>query len=108
MKTMLTVAALFAASIATPALAQDVSSQSGFSVRYADLDLTRDADVRTLDRRIHNAATAACGTPSSADPQGREKVKACRAEAKAAAYAQRSKAIAFARQPSSTSLAAAR
>jgi UrcA family protein len=106
MKTLL--AALIAASIATPALAQDISAPRSFSVRHADLNLASEAGVRALDRRIHNAASAACGTPSSADARGRQKVETCREEAKAGALAQRSKVIAAARQPSSTSLAAAR
>jgi UrcA family protein len=101
-------ATLLAASIATPALAQDISAPHSFSVRHADLDLASEAGVRALDRRIRNAASAACGTPSSADPKGRQKVETCREEAKAGALAQRNRVIAAARQPSSTSLAAAR
>ena len=108
MKTLLSFAALVAASIATPALAQDVSGQRSFSVRHADLNLASEAGVRTLDRRIHNAVSAACGTPSSADPKGRQKVEDCREQAKASAAAQRSSLIAAARQPSSTRLADAR
>lgn len=105
MKTMLTIAALLAASLATPVLALDVSGQRSFSIPYADLDLSKEAGVRTLDRRIHNAAAAACGIPSSTDPKGRQKVKACRAEIKASAETQRSRAIALARQSSATELA---
>ena len=108
MKTMLTIAALLAASIATPALAQDISGQRSFSVRHADLNLASEAGIRTLDRRIHNAVSAACGTPSSADPEGKRKVKDCREQAKATAAAQRSSLIAASRQPSSTRLADAR
>lgn len=108
MKTLLSFAALVAASIATPALAQDASGQSSFSVRYADLNLASEAGIRTLDRRIHNAVSTACGTPSSADPKGRQKVEDCREQAKASAAAQRNRVIAAASQPSSTSLAAVR
>ena len=108
MKTMLTVAALLAASLATMAPAQDAGGQQGLSVRYADLDLTSDAGVKALDRRIYNAASAACGTPSSADPQGRQKVETCRTEARASVEAQRGTIIASARQAAATSLASAR
>ena len=107
MKTMLTIAALVAASLSTPALAQD-SSPTSLCVRWADLDLTTEAGLRALDRRISNAAATACGIPSSADPVGKRAVKQCRAEARDRAYSQRQTAIALARAASATTLAAAR
>ena len=108
MKTMLTIAALVAASFSAPALAQGEPLSINAHIRTADLDLTTDAGVRALDRRIRNAAVTLCGIPSSADPNGKRTARECRADARAQAYAQRQAAIASARQPSSTSLAAAR
>ena len=107
MKTMLTIATLLAASLATPALAQD-SAAASLSVRWADLNLTTDAGVRSLDRRIANAASTACGIPSSSDPAGKRTVKECRAEARERAQSQRQVAIALARQANATTLAAVR
>jgi len=106
MKTMLTIAALFAASLATPVLAQEPSTVS-VGVGYADLDLSADAGVRALDRRIHNAAVTACGIPSSADPRGKRAVNQCREEARERAYSQREVAIALTRRANVTNLAAA-
>jgi UrcA family protein len=98
MKPMLTLAAaLLAASFAVPALAQENPSAISLNVRHADLDLTTEAGVRALDRRIANAAATACGIPSSADPDGKRAVKQCREEARERAYSQRQIAIAIAR-----------
>lgn len=109
MKPMLTiVAALLAASLATPSLAQENPLTISLNVRHADLDLTTEAGVRALDRRISNAAATACGIPSSADPDGKRFVKQCRAEARERAYSQREVAIALARRASAAHLAAVR
>lgn len=108
MKTIINIAALLAATAAIPAFAQDNAGQRSFSVHYADLDLTSDAGIRTLDRRIRNAASAACGIPSSADPDGKRAVKQCRADVRESAYAQLGTAFAAARRSGSTSLAAVR
>ena len=107
MKTMLTIAALLAAaeSCARTGVAREAAS---LSVRWADLNLTTDAGVRSLDRRIANAASTACGIPSSSDPAGKRTVKECRAEARERAQSQRQVAIALARQANATTLAAVR
>ena len=109
MKTLLVFAALLGASTTAPALAEDAgTSQQQISIRYGDLDLSSSAGVRALDRRIFNAASAYCGTASSADPRGRDKVEECRADIRASVQSQRSDLIALARQSQPTSLASAR
>jgi UrcA family protein len=108
MKTLLVFAALLAASTTAPALAEGTGSAQQISIRYGDLDLSSSAGVRALDRRIFNAASAYCGTASSADPRGREKVEDCRADIRASVDTQRKEVIALARQSQPTSLASAR
>ena len=56
MKTMLTIAALLAASLATPVQAQD-SAAASLSVRWADLNLTTDAGVDAMN--LHQQELAA-------------------------------------------------
>lgn len=75
-------------------------------VSYNDLDLTSEADVRILDRRIRSAVEAACGPTSDADPAGNNDVRRCRAETSALIEARRDVAIAAARQSVRTALAA--
>ncbi len=108
MKTMLTIAALLAASLATTAPAQADPTTISLGVHYADLDLNSEAGIRALDRRISNAAATACGIPSSADRDGKRAVKQCRAEARERAASQRQVAIALSRGATVTTLAAAR
>ena len=97
MKTILILAALAAASFTVPAQAESSAFASRSAVvSFANLDLGSDAGIRELDRRIGAAARDACGTPSVVDPKGRQKVKACRADAIGSAAAQRSRAIAAA------------
>jgi len=93
MKTLLTVslAACALALTASPAPAQD-SRQ--LVVSYADLDLSTDRGVRTLDRRLRAAAVEACGPTSDADPAGKNDARDCRAETLSMARAQRDVAIA--------------
>lgn len=90
--------ALLAASAAAAALAmpaaEPVHSQR---VRTADLDLASLAGQRTLDLRILHAASALCGIPSSADPRGRARHAACRAEVRAQTTPARQQALTAAR-----------
>ena len=98
MKTILILAAFAAAGLAVPAQAESPAFETRSAVvNFSKLDLSNDAGVRALDRRIGAAARNACGTPSSADPEGLRKAKACRADAIASAAEQRSRAIEAAR-----------
>jgi len=58
-------AALFVVAWQGAALATSLDAPPGqpvsVSVKYADLDLSRPADVKVLYHRIHRAADAACG-----------------------------------------------
>ena len=85
-----------------PAFAQDAQSAR---VSYDDLDLSRERDVRILDRRIRSAVEEACGPESDVDPAGNNEVRRCRTETLAIVAAQRQVAIAAARQPARTTLA---
>jgi len=106
MKKMLTLAALAAALLVAPAQALPGSTQpASLTVDYSDLDLSRPADVRRLDRRIEIAARTACGPTSSADPDGMKEARRCRTQATEAASLQRNRAIAAAQLGSSTVLA---
>jgi UrcA family protein len=108
MKTMLSYAALLAAALTAPAVAQNPASPpTTLSVSYADLDLRSEAGVKILDQRIRNAVSAACGIPSPADAYGKERVEKCRDEARGRAHARRSILVAAARERAKTSLAAA-
>ena len=94
MKSLLTLAAVAAAALATPAVAQSAVDAGQVRVGYADLDLTSRAGVRTLDRRIRTAVETACGPISSFDPRGKNIVLECRADTLAEARSQRDVAIA--------------
>jgi UrcA family protein len=99
MKTILILAAAAAASFAVPALAESGAFDSRTAaISFANLDLSSEAGIRELDRRIGAAARDACGTPSVADPKGRQKARACRADAIESAGEQRSRAIEAARR----------
>jgi UrcA family protein len=51
------------------------------AVRYADLDLNREAGARTLYQRLRNAARDVCGTANPRDLPGRAAVRECRSAA---------------------------
>ncbi len=74
--------------VAAPAGAEGNSPRS-VRISYADLDLDKAKDVRTLDRRIGNALERLCGSFSVAhDMVDIEKITKCRAEAKKSIDAQ--------------------
>jgi UrcA family protein len=95
MKRTLAFAAFAAASCFTPALAQETEGDRRHVVSFADLDLSRQADVRRLDRRIAIAVADACGAASDADPAGKNDVRRCRVETTARLTAERERAIAL-------------
>jgi UrcA family protein len=88
--------ALIAAAIAaTPAAADQ-----GRRVSYADLDLTSESGIATLDARIDRAVRQICGSASPSDLRGRHYVQRCRTETRASVQARRSDALAQARDRS--------
>jgi len=102
MKTIV-IAALIAASVATlPAAGQPAATRG---VGYADLDLATPRGRATLELRLLHAASAACGTPSPADPHGPARQAACIATARAQAASQRDAAIAIAVRRGGSALA---
>ena len=98
MKTLLTLgltlAAATLASTPTAASAQEPVGARQLVVSYADLDLRTERGQRVLDRRLRAAVEIACGPVSSADPEGKNDVRTCRATSLADARAQRDIAIA--------------
>ncbi|MFD1610763.1 UrcA family protein [Sphingomonas tabacisoli] len=103
MKTLFLIS--FAAlAFASPAHAQPVAAQTAVST--AGLDLGTARGVRALDLRILHAASALCGTPSPADPRGRQDYDQCRADARATVAAERERLLANARSNAPVALAA--
>ena len=94
MKTIaLALAAVLAAGLASAPVAAQAPSQQ-VRISYAGLDLTSAEGRTALDLRIVHAARETCGTPSSVDLRGRQKLDACVAEFRAEAGRQRDIAIA--------------
>ena len=65
-------------------------------VRYGDLDLTSPSGQRTFDRRIEQAINRVCDRGDVNDLQSAMDERRCRSDARAAAHAQRSRAVASA------------
>lgn len=99
MKTLFTLAALAAASLAAPVIAQDASPHArSYAVEVADLDLGNPAHVARLDRRIARAVHTMCSFSPTWDFVTRARVRDCVARASADATAQRDRVIAAATQ----------
>lgn len=75
-------------------------------VNTADLDLGNARDVRTLDRRLTIAIVEACGEASNVDLEGRNAVRACRADARAKVNAERDRLVQLASRSGDILLAA--
>lgn len=109
MKTLLITLAL---ALGTGVAASPASAESAATARVAvstaGLDLNTAKGVRALDLRILHAASAACGTPSSADARGRVKFDQCRDEVRTAAVAQRDRILQAAREQNGMRIASAR
>ena len=74
---------------AVPPLAEPASPPVNVSiVQTADLDLNSEGGKRHLDRRLSHAAREVCGTASDVDLEGKNDVRACRAEVLAKARAE--------------------
>lgn len=85
-KSLFAVAALAAsAAVVSPALAGVTGHVRTAIVSYADLDLTTEAGVDTLNGRIRRAAADVCGAPMPMSLLDFADMKACRAEAVASA-----------------------
>jgi UrcA family protein len=66
---------------AVPAFAQMAPAPVNVSIVHtADLDLTSDSGKRQLDQRLARAAREVCGAASDADLEGKNDVRACRAD----------------------------
>lgn len=112
MKSILLIAAFAASQFLSPeptrAQTQAQAQENVRSVITADLDLSRERDVRRLDRRIAIAAAWVCGPVSDADPVGKNATRRCRKEAAANVAAARARAIGLQTKPRPTPLVAAR
>jgi UrcA family protein len=104
-KIVIITAALLAAPLAAPAEAQSQRTQV---VSHADLDLSRERDVRRLDRRISIAVKQVCGAASDADLEGKNEVRRCRTLTSERFSAERGRAIASAAQPTQVASASDR
>jgi UrcA family protein len=96
MKILYRLAAFTAATVPfVPAIAETpIAADRTAIVTYADLDLNRGEDVRTLDRRLRSAIEQVCGPVSSADPAGARAVRQCRAELRDRVASRRAQALA--------------
>ncbi len=74
---------------AVPAFAEPAVGNVNISVvNTGDLDLSTSAGKRALDQRLVIGAREVCGTASDVDLEGKNEVRACRAEALAKARAE--------------------
>ena len=107
MKTLTNLALMLSAFAAGPALAQTApSSENRIVVRTADLDLSQVAGQRALDHRIAIAVIEACGETSVVDPAGKNDIRRCRDETKAAVAANRDRLVELASRGEEIVLAA--
>ena len=71
-----------------PAFAETAAPDVNVSiVRTADLDLSSEQGRRQLDKRLSQAAREVCGAASDVDLEGKNDVRACRANVVAKARA---------------------
>jgi len=63
-----------------PTMAEPITQQNVTIVHTSDLDLSSNAGRKELDHRLVNAAIDVCGSASTADLAGKNKVRACRAD----------------------------
>lgn len=86
-----------AAPAAIPApLTANEAPETSLRLPIKGYDFSRTDDVERFDRRARIAVNDYCGTASSADLAGQNRVKQCRAEAHASITAQRNQRIAAA------------
>ena len=65
---------------AVPALAEPAPAENVSIVHTSDLDLNSKSGRAALDHRLVTAAFEVCGTASTVDLAGQNKVRACRAD----------------------------
>ncbi len=94
MSKLLILAALAAASLAKPAMAQPLPQPRSVLVEHSDLDLATERGAKALDRRIWRAVVTVCGTASDYDLEGRNEVRECRRETRALASAEAERVVA--------------
>lgn len=108
MKTFALAAVVAASFFSATAFAQTNQAPAGETrivISPAGLNLTTAQGRAALDLRVLHAARTACGTPSSADLQGRNKAEACVADLRVAAAARRDTMIAAAARGTTVTLA---
>lgn len=96
---------------AAPALAEPASPNVQTFVSYvktADLNLGSEGGQRALDRRLAQAAREVCGTPSTSDLVGQNKVRDCRDEAVSRAATEREALLAAAQRGAVIAITASR
>jgi UrcA family protein len=95
------IAAVLASLLVQPARAAEAADvRRSARVAYADLDLSSDAGVTRLDRRINRAIEQLCFEPGSiVDLRSSLVARRCREAAKASLAEQRQQVIAAARRP---------
>lgn len=86
--------ALAALVTAVPAAAATNEERVSETVSYADLDLTSEAGIETLDRRLDRAVRRVCGSPMVKSVQSERRVTKCREQAWNAIRSERDLAIA--------------
>lgn len=82
-----TLLAAFVGLVAVSPVVASPSKPATHIVRYADLDLTKEAGRATLDRRISQAVRVVCGSASSGTLQEKLNMDKCYAAARASAKA---------------------
>jgi UrcA family protein len=82
------VAAFFAGLAVTSPAAALAAPAGRVAVNYADLDLSRPADVARLRRRISAALDEVCDSHASAESAADDEISRCRAEGRAEAEEQ--------------------
>lgn len=108
MKTFALAAVIAASLFSTTAFAQNRPAPEGQTrivISPAGLDLATAEGRAALDLRVLHAARTACGTPSPADAQGRNKAEACVADLRLAAAAQTETMLASAGRQAGRTLA---
>jgi UrcA family protein len=93
MSKILILAALAAAPLTQPALAQNAAPRTA-TVAHADLDLSTAKGVKALDRRIWRAVVAVCGTAPDYDLKGKNDVRACQRDTRLLASAEAEQVVA--------------
>lgn len=96
MQKLLILAALAAASVGQPALAQTAPSTVTAVVQHRDLELGTEAGARTLKQRIWHAVVTVCGTTSEFDLAGKNDIRQCRRDTLRSASAEADVVIASA------------